>query len=92
MLEENTDQVIKESLQVQINSPDELIWLGRASAVSSKNSQGDFDILPQHANFITIVKKNPVIIHLLLSGEKKFDFQSALIYMHNNKVRIYANI
>jgi len=46
-------------LQVKISTPTEVLWEGEAASVSSVNSQGTFDILPKHANFVTLVKGDP---------------------------------
>ena len=76
-------------LTVSISSPEKLIFQGKADSVSSENKQGPFDILPQHANFITIVEKHPVILR---SGGKKtkYDFDRVIIYTHNNYVSCYT--
>jgi hypothetical protein len=47
-------------LNVKILSPTQTIFEGEAYSVSSANSAGNFDILPYHANFITMVQKVPI--------------------------------
>lgn len=78
-------------LSVYINSPDKLIWEGKANWVSSENSQGPFDILPLHANFITIIENKPIRIK---TAEKilNYKFTHSIIYNHNNKIFIYTGI
>jgi len=78
-------------LSVKINSPDKIIWEGKAEYVSSVNSQGPFDILPFHANFITIIENKPIKIK---SGPslQQYTFPRAVIYAHKNSVLIYTNI
>lgn len=78
-------------LSVKVNSPDQIIWEGRASAVSSINAKGPFDILPLHANFITIVENKPIKIK---TKEKilEYKFTRAVIHISKNQVRIFANI
>lgn len=86
------EKQIKEFINVRVSNPDTVLWIGEADSVSSSNSQGDFDILPRHANFITIIQNKPIIIQVRGGGEKKFLFDSAIIYTHKNSVQIYANI
>ncbi|OGE64148.1 hypothetical protein A3J13_01435 [Candidatus Daviesbacteria bacterium RIFCSPLOWO2_02_FULL_36_8] len=50
------------NLHVRIISPQELILDTQADSVSSKNASGAFDILPEHANFITMIENSPIII------------------------------
>ena len=80
------------TLNVRIVTPRQILFDGIASSVSSVNSQGKFDILPEHANFITIVENNPIIIH---DADKKvfsYNFPLAIIYTAKNIVHIYTNI
>ena len=76
-------------LTVTINSPEKIIWHGKADSVTSENSQGTFDILSQHANFVTIIEDKPVIIRM---GKRihKFDFKRCVIYAQNDYVACYA--
>jgi len=76
-------------LTVSINSPDKLIWEGKAYAVSSINSKGAFDILPRHANFITIIENEDITVHMS-NRTKSYTFPYAVIYAHNNYVQIYT--
>lgn len=55
-------------LNVKIFSPTQTIFEGEAVSISSVNSVGKFDILPFHANFITLVQKNPIIIRTKKKG------------------------
>lgn len=51
-------------LNVKIISPTQTIFQGEAYSVSSANSAGKFDILPYHANFITMVQKSPIVLRV----------------------------
>lgn len=82
-----------QAIQVKIISPKEIIFEGPAWAVSSKNSDGNFDILPKHANFITLVENEPILIRKHDSQEvQSFKFELAIIYASNNKINIYTDI
>ena len=80
---------MKNILSVMINSPEKVIWQGTAYSVSSKNSEGPFDVLPHHANFLTIIEKDPIIIR---TGGKvvQFSFPISLMYAHDNYVYAYT--
>lgn len=79
------------TLHVRIISPQQLILDTTASAVTSTNSQGPFDILPMHANFITVINDRPIIIRQQ-NGSKPltYQFPLAIIYNSSNNVNIYT--
>lgn len=79
-------------LQVRIASPKQEIFNGPALSVSSVNSAGKFDILPFHANFVTLIQNNQITIRLPGDRKLAFSFPLAIVYMANNKVNIYTDI
>lgn len=87
------DQSKKSSLlQIIIIAPKEELFNGEAFSLSSTNSAGKFDILPFHANFVTMVQNTPIIIRTATKEEKKFEFPMAIIYAANNTVKIYTDV
>lgn len=78
------------TLHIRIISPQKLLLDTEAQSVSSKNSQGPFDILPQHANFITLVEDSPIIVRLTNSKPLVFKFPLAIITNMSNKINIYT--
>jgi len=78
-------------LTVRVNSPDKILWEGTAVWVSSKNAQGPFDILPMHANFLSILENEKIRIN---TGTeiKEYTFPNSVIYVHSNHVYIYTHI
>jgi F0F1-type ATP synthase epsilon subunit len=82
---------MQQILSVKINSPEKIIWEGKAKWVSSTNSSGNFDILPYHANFITYVENSPIKVKTEEKVES-YTFSRAVIYNQNNNVSIYVNI
>lgn len=80
------------TLHIRILSPQQLILDTEATSVSSKNSEGDFDILPQHANFITLIENSPIVVRLPDKRHFSFTFPTAIILVKENKVDIYTHI
>lgn len=80
------------TLHVRIISPKQLILETEAKSVSSKNSQGNFDILPQHANFITLVENTPIIVRPLNGKPLVFNFPFAIVMATENKVSVYTYV
>lgn len=80
------------TLHVRILSPQQLILDTQAQSVSSKNSQGAFDILPQHANFITLIENYPILVRIKNQKPLSLKFPIAIIHVEANKVDIYTYI
>lgn len=80
------------NLHVRIISPQQLILDTNAESVSSKNAQGNFDILAQHANFITLVENAPIIVRIKGQKPLSFKYPLAIILTKDNKVDIYTYI
>ncbi|KKR71813.1 MAG: H+-transporting two-sector ATPase, epsilon subunit [Microgenomates group bacterium GW2011_GWC1_41_8] len=76
-------------LTVTINTPEKIVWHGKADSVSSENSQGPFDILSQHANLITLVENKPILVRFG-KREHRFDFKRCVIFTQNDYVACYA--
>lgn len=80
------------TLHVRIISPQQLMLDTDAESVSSKNMQGPFDILPFHANFITVVENQPITVRVKGQKPQVFKFPIAIVYNTNNQVDIYTYI
>ena len=79
------------NLHVQVLTPKGVMWEGEAQAVSSVNSQGAFDLLPEHAHFISLIENKPITV-LTNAGEQTFNFETAVVRLINDKVTVYADI
>lgn len=80
------------TLHVRIISPQQLLLDAEATSVSSKNVQGNFDILAQHANFITLIENSPIVVRMQNQKPLVFKFPLAIIINRENKVNIYTYI
>lgn len=81
-----------QALTVRISSPEHVVWEGQARSVSSKNTRGPFDILPQHANFITVVEKVPIKVRVVGGKTEEHTFDHSVIYAHDDQVFIYTTL
>lgn len=81
----------QDQLTVKVSTPKEIIWEGEAQSVSSENSQGVFDILPFHANFVTLIQNKAIVVRTNVR-EKQFSFTNAVIHTEDSKVRIYGDV
>jgi F0F1-type ATP synthase epsilon subunit len=79
-------------LTVRVSKATELLWEGTARHLSTKNLEGPLDVLPMHANFITLLKDVPIHITTTEDEIKTFTFELAVLSVRDNVVRIYADI
>jgi F0F1-type ATP synthase epsilon subunit len=78
-------------LQVTIRDRTGEQFAGPAKAVTCVNEKGRFDVLSQHANFISTIK-DKVTIHLPESGIKEFNFENGVIQVSSDNVVIYLGV
>ena len=77
---------------VQVLSPTSVLYAGPALSVTSFNDKGRFDILPLHANFVSIIKKA-----LYIKADNKFSKeilieQGGVLHCRSNRVRVFVGI
>lgn len=78
-------------LTVTIKDPERTAFEGQATAVSSSNTNGPFDILPYHANFITLIRE-VVVIHQPDGKEVKIPLQQGIMKIYEDKVHVLIGI
>ena len=60
----------KPSMQIKVWAPFRVYFDGVASSVSAKNTTGEFDVLPHHKNFITLLSSCNIVVR----ADNKPDF------------------
>lgn len=63
----------------------------KAEVVSSKNHLGDFDILPDHVNFISLISKK-ITLHFSQKKKETYEFERGVLEVSNNAVRVFLGI
>lgn len=79
------------TLNLTIIDAEKKIFEGEVKALSSYNDDGPFDILPYHANFISIIKKQ-LTVHLLNGEKKEYPLEVAVLKSIENKISVYLGI
>jgi len=82
----DTDQ-----LNVIARAPFNIYYEGIAKSVSSTNKVGQFDILPGHADFFSILSPGEVFIETE-SEPVSFNVTKGIITVRDNEVLIFVNI
>lgn len=91
MKNDKNQESLNQLLQVTLRSKEKMLYEGVANSVSSENEEGTFDVLPQHANFISLIH-NYIIIDRGLSTEQTFQMEKGVLYVVSNKIDVYVGI
>jgi F0F1-type ATP synthase epsilon subunit len=80
-----------QSLSVIVKSRKEVLFEGSAYSITSYNERGFFDILPTHANFVTLIK-DFVVIDKDLPSERDIKLDKGIMTVQMDKVQVYVGI
>lgn len=89
--QEEEKELSSEIINISVLSPEETLYIGQATALTCHNEDGDFDVLPLHTNFISLIDEY-VIIHLPNGEQKKITIGKALMKAIENNITILLNI
>jgi F0F1-type ATP synthase epsilon subunit len=79
------------NIDVVIKNKETTVYKDRVAAVSSVNDRGVFDILPEHENFISLIK-DKIIIHPTLRENKEVPIQNGIMRVYKDQVQIYVDL
>jgi F-type H+-transporting ATPase subunit epsilon len=79
------------TLQVEVISPEKIVYKGEAIAITSYNQAGQFDILAEHSHFITLIR-DKVIIRKVGKTILQFQLQYGILRCHDNQIKIYIGL
>jgi F-type H+-transporting ATPase subunit epsilon len=78
-------------LSVIARAPFHVYFEGEAEVVTATNRIGEFDVLPGHADFFSMLTPGEVIVGT--SGEPvAFTIRNGIMTVRDNKVMIFVNI
>ena len=82
-----------ETLNVTARAPFQLHYEGPAQVVSAVNKVGQFDILPGHADFFSMLKAGEVIIETETSDKPiTFTISNGIVTVRDNEVMIFVDM
>ena len=80
-----------DKIQVTVLTPQRLLYKGPAVAITSVNDQGEFDVLPQHSNFITLIKDR-LVIHFDEKKSQSFVMDKGVVRCRENEVKVFLGL
>jgi F0F1-type ATP synthase epsilon subunit len=84
-------QTAQTQLKVIARAPFQKYYEGPAKSVSAANEVGDFDILPGHAGFFSVMTPGQVIIETE-AEPVSFDINNGIITVRDNQVMLFVNM
>jgi len=77
-------------MNIEIVTPDTVIFEGEASLVQLPGIDGSFEILNNHAPLISVLKAGTIKIILADKNTKTFDIKGGVVEINHNKLMILA--
>jgi F0F1-type ATP synthase epsilon subunit len=77
---------------LKVASREGIVFEGDVESITSFNEKGKFDVLGQHANFISLIKKNLIVRASGEQVDKELSFDNALMRVRENNVEVYLGV
>lgn len=81
----------QEKLAVFIRSRKKTFYDGPAYSVTSYNDKGIFDVLPQHSNFISLIKDR-IVVRDVQNKKQEFKIESGVMRVNQNDVDVFLDV
>ena len=81
----------KNTITITVMSPSEVVWVGEVQSFSATNSDGLFDVLPDHARFVTLIEPNSLTLHEKNGEDRSFELSKAVLFFQDNIAKIYIH-
>ncbi len=79
------------NLHVTARAPFHIYYEGKAQSLSAKNKVGQFDVLPGHADFFSMLDPGEVVIETQ-SDTISFPISNGIVAVRNNEVMLFVNM
>jgi F0F1-type ATP synthase epsilon subunit len=79
------------TLNVVVRSRQGVVYEGELFAVTSYNKVGMFDILPEHANFVTMISKK-VILRRVGGLSEEINVEKGVVMVERNNVQVFLGV
>ena len=80
---------IKETIDIYLSNPDQVLYKGNAMGFSSFNEAGEFSVIAKHTNFRSLIK-DKIIIYINNNEKKEFKITKGVLSFSNNSLEVYV--
>ena len=77
-------------INVVVRNRETVLFQDKVSAVTSYNDKGIFDIMPEHENFISLIKQS-VILHKTINENLEIKITNGVVRVYKDNVYFYIN-
>lgn len=81
----------QEYMKAILTSPEKVVWEGEAESLTSQNSEGIFDLFPDHARFMTLLENVDLTINLPGDEEEIFHVEKAVLLFQDAVAKVYLH-
>jgi F0F1-type ATP synthase epsilon subunit len=81
----------RSSFSLVVRDREDIVYEGRVSSLTSVNNKGQFDVLPNHANFISIIIDR-LIIRDEENKEHDIKIDNGILRIKNNNVQVFLGV
>ncbi len=85
------DNQLQQGIHLIVRQREKVLFQGDIKAFTSYSEKGEFDILYEHANFISLINKN-CIIHKHDGTKTELKIEQGIVSAYQNKVVVYLGI
>lgn len=79
-------------MQVLVHSPFREYYNGLAYSITAQNATGEFDILPRHHNFISLLEPCDLVIRTVTAGDLKITISGGVMHVKADQVIVFLDI
>ena len=80
------------TMHVKIYAPFKVYFDDTASSVTALNRVGEFDILPNHHNFISLLEPGPIIVRIPNKEDFKMDVTRGVIHVKADEIKVFLDV
>jgi F0F1-type ATP synthase epsilon subunit len=83
--------IASDKIHVMVRNRRQLLFDEDVKAITSKNDTGIFDILPEHSNFISVLKES-ITLHKMDGTEQVIPLQNGVIKVKDSGIKCYIDL
>ena len=80
-----------EAIEVVVLNREQEIFRGKVKTLTSVNSKGEFDILPKHQNFISLIR-NKIILRPVSGEPVSIPVERGILHVLRDQVKVFLGI
>ncbi len=85
------EDTAKDTIYVKVYAPYRVYFEGEANSISAASQTGNFDILPRHHNFITLLVACDIIVRTS-THEETIRIQGGIMHVKANRVIVFLDV